>query len=501
MVAGFCLTLEYAISGYGVATSWGSKLAVQFKNTSLSDWDGLGFSVNFGAGIVTLVCTLVLLRGLTMGKMFTNVMTILKCVLVAFMIVIALAFFDLRNFSPFIPPRQKGADGDYKFGIDGMLQGTVQGFFCFIGFDEVCCMAGEAKDPKRDMPKAVFLSVLGTALFTGLAAVGLAGMLPYTDINPDAGFAQGFEYHGLHWAAQITSWGELICLPVVVFVCILPQARLFYAMSMDGLLPRIFTKLSDSRVLVAGNLIIGGLGMFQALLLDFDTIADLTSAGVLLSFILCNCSLIMLTLTKTQQRSMELEAPDEAKPNSMMSTSFSIGGSTVEIDLSPEDRERRKRTGKALGIYCVFSFFSMILLAGIVLPSTVLGSISAASTNVRIFLVVWISIVVCAVITLIAFVMLATTPHSQKLGTIWAPCLGILFNNFMLSSLSQKCFYQFIACFAVVICFYFLYSIRHSAGNHAHWVRKSLIESKLKEPSMISGIEANEESHVGTNMP
>merc|ERR1711957_73642 len=98
-------------------------------------------------------------------------------------------------------------------------------------------------------------------------------------------------------AAEIASWGELITLPVVVFLTVMPQARLFYAMAEDGMLPLVFTRVEGSGVLRQSNLIIMFVGFFQALLLDFGTIADLTSAGVLLSFVLCNSSLTMLTLT------------------------------------------------------------------------------------------------------------------------------------------------------------------------------------------------------------
>jgi amino acid transporter len=388
-----------------------------------------------------------------------------KVVLVAFLILTSLALFQASNLSPFLPAQRK-VSGNWQFGVDGMFQGTVQSFFCFIGFDEVCCMAGQARDPKRDMPRAIMLSVLGTAVLTGLAAFGLVGMVKYTDMNPDAAFESGFDQHNLHWAAQIASWGELITLPVVVYISILPQANLFYAMSMDGLLPKVFTKLTDRKVLLKGNIIIGIFGAFMSTLLDFNTIADLTSAGVLLSFILCNASFIMLTLTRSDSggslNASQVQAPQAA---------FSLGASVVSV--SPENQRLRKQAGVALSIYCVAGFACMLILTGLLLPSTLLGSLHTAPDGVKVLIVVIIALL--GVITLSSLAVLAVKPYSKEYGSIWMPAAGIMFNCFMLSTLSKEGFFQFALAFIAVIVYYFSYGIRKSAGNSEGWQRKSFL--------------------------
>lgn len=335
-------------------------------------------------------------------------------------------------------------------------------------------MAGEARDPKRDMPRAVLLSVTGTALFTLLAGVGLVGMQYYTDIDSDAGFEKGFERHGWRWAAAITSWGELVTLPVVIFVCILPQARLFYAMALDGLLPKFFAQLWGKGVLLQGNLFIGMLGLLQAMLVDFDTIADLTSAGVLLSFVLCNCSLIMMTLTRpaATQDSFASSEPAVEPPTQ---DSLARSESAAE-DLSPE----RARMGRALAVFCLASFACMVFLAGLLLPSTVLGLLSTAPPGVKAAFAVLTAVL--GLLALGALALLASKPHSSWFGSIWVPAAGILFNCFMLSTLAQQAFYQFAGTFVLVLIFYFTYGLRHSAGNNERWERKSLIVESPQPP-------------------
>jgi amino acid transporter len=108
----------------------------------------------------------------------------------------ALILAKAENLTPLIPP---------QFGASGIIRGATSSFFGYIGFDEICCIAGEAVDPARNMPRAIILTlVIVTSLYI-TASLGLTGMVPYEDISETSGFPNGFRYRGLDWAAQIAA--------------------------------------------------------------------------------------------------------------------------------------------------------------------------------------------------------------------------------------------------------------------------------------------------------
>jgi APA family basic amino acid/polyamine antiporter len=411
MVASLCLTLEYAVSGFGVATSWGNKLAKYTQISEIAAITVAGFTINLAAAAISLFCVIIISSGMNLSKLFTNVVTVVKVVLVLFMICASLSFFDISHFTPFVP----NPPGNPNYGVGGVLQGTVQCFFGYVGFDEVCCLSGRAKDPKRDIPRALTLSLLGAASLTLLAAIGLVGMQDYTAIDPDAGFSEGFRALGVPWAAGITAIGELVTLPVVVFICILPQPELFRQMSADGLLPRFNF-----------NAAIGVLGVLQAGLVNFDTIATLTSAGVLCSFILCSCSHIQMILT-----------------------GIPIDRLLVETD---------RGAGKSLVQLCTSSLVSMLLLTGIFFENTGLGSLKAASTGAKVAAIVASTIGFgLAIWAVFAIRRLARGAHNHGAGTVWIPIAAILVNCFMLSTMDLVTFGVFAVCVVVVLLFYFVH--------------------------------------------
>jgi len=157
VVAAWCLTLEYGVSGAAVARSWGTKVVYWIQDISgdenTAEWMDREY-YSLSAAFMQALCVGLLLCGLSLGKHLVNAMTIIKIVLIIFMTTAAFTAFESENLSPFIPP---------EFGAGGVLTGGTAAFFGFIGFDEVCCMAGEAKNPTKIMPKAVVGTIIGSA--------------------------------------------------------------------------------------------------------------------------------------------------------------------------------------------------------------------------------------------------------------------------------------------------------------------------------------------------
>lgn len=278
VLAAACLTLEYGISGAAVARTWGDKVLhwMQFSTDSV---------VNLPAFVISAACTILLLSGVQESKRVMNIVTLIKMMVVVFMIVAGFSLYD--------PDRLDGIPTTPS-GPSGVLRGATTSFFGYLGYDEVCCVAGEAKHPGRDMPRAVLGTLLTVTICYILAAIALTGMLPYTDISPDAGFPDAFDQRGMKFAAQLTATGEIATLPVVVIISLMAQPRLTLSMAVDGLLPKVFQQVDDSGNLWGGTLISGIVMTITATFIPFNYLDDLISAGILIAFCMTNCCLVLL---------------------------------------------------------------------------------------------------------------------------------------------------------------------------------------------------------------
>lgn len=296
VIAAWLITLEYGMSGSGVARSWATKVQdwlVEEHPSHSWQWLNEDYTNLLGALIMAL-CVAVLLFGVRVGKWFINVITTVKVAIVLFMIIAGFAIMDTENLSPFVPERQL-VDGSWTYGTQGIVKGASQAFFGYLGFDEVCCLAAEAQNPKRTMPLAVVGVVLITTFLSVFASLVLAGMEPYQDATS---FGSGFEAQGYHWMAELARAGETVTMPVVVLVCFLAQPRVNYALACDGLMPKIFAKVDDNGSLFANTLLTGILFTIVAFVVPFDTLWDIISFGSLLSFNMSNAALMIVRTQK-----------------------------------------------------------------------------------------------------------------------------------------------------------------------------------------------------------
>ena len=261
VISSLCQTLEYGASASAVARSWGNKF-VDWVREGHSQEDGgeplppalekfldPGHDINPMAGVIAMLCTLLLLWGVKESKAATNLISMTKVSLVIFMIVSGMVLSSglvpkgedapasFSNWNPFIPP---------EFGPEGIVDGASILFFAYIGFDSICNLSGEVRDPVRNVPRAVVGTLLIDSVVYMLAALSLTAMVPYEDISPVSGFPRAFGANGWIWAEKLTAIGEIVVLPLVVLTSIQSQTRLAFAMSKDRIAPRFFSRLSFS---------------------------------------------------------------------------------------------------------------------------------------------------------------------------------------------------------------------------------------------------------------
>ena len=297
-IIGWDLVLEYALGAATVSIGWSGYFVAFIKNVfglvippalQQSHWIvGMGGSVAETTGIFNLpafciICLIgvLLYRGTRESALFNNIVVTAKVLVVLFFIAFGVGHVNTGNWVPYFP-----------FGITGMLGGAAFIFFAYIGFDAVSTAAEEAKNPKRDLPIGIIGSLaLCTVLYIVVVAI-LTGMVPYTHLNVPSPVAFAMDQVGMGWASAIISLGAIAGLTTVLLVMMYGQTRVFFAMSRDGLLPAVFSKVNP-RFRTPGTSTIM-FTIFIALIAAFTPIGivgALTNMGTLFAFILVSIAL------------------------------------------------------------------------------------------------------------------------------------------------------------------------------------------------------------------
>jgi APA family basic amino acid/polyamine antiporter len=262
--------------------------------------------INLPAILVVFVVTAVLVKGISESAGFNALMVGVKLAAVLFVIGVGAFFVNPANWTRDFAPY--GWTGVSFFGIPllgkenasgepvGLLAGAAIIFFAYIGFDSVSTHAEEARNPQRDVPIGIMASlIICTVLYIGVVAV-LTGMVPYFNLNKDAGVSEAFKSVGLGWAEFIIAVAGVAGITSVLLVMMLSAPRVFLAMARDGLVPRsIFASVHPTfRTPWISTILIG---VFVCLLTGFlpiDALLHLTNIGTLFAFVIvCAAVLIM----------------------------------------------------------------------------------------------------------------------------------------------------------------------------------------------------------------
>ena len=305
-IIGWGLILEYAMGSMTVAVSWSgyfNKLLHLFNlelpsylTQDPSSYTGNGFSMNLPATLIVLMVTALLVKGTKEAAKANNIIVIMKVTAVLFVIVAGAFCIHVANWHPFIPEAttiiREGKSVE-AYGWSGVFSGAAAIFFAYVGFDAVSTQAGEAINPKKDVPFAIVASLLVCTVLYILVSLVLTGMINYTDFNPNGSYpdaikapvAYAFQIAGMNWASYIITIAATVGLISVLMVMMLGQSRIFLGMSKDGLIPKFFSDLHSTNKTPYKNTIF--IGVVVALVAGFtpiSTLADMTSFGTLFAF-------------------------------------------------------------------------------------------------------------------------------------------------------------------------------------------------------------------------
>lgn len=297
-ICGWCLMLEYGVSVAAVAVGWGQYINELFSLFGVTlpaafvQPPGSGGTFNIPAIIVVLLAAFLLLRGASESAKVNTILVFTKIAILIFFCIIAFTAFNAGNLFPFIP-----------LGVTGVTLAAAQVFFSFIGFDTAATAGEEAKNPTRDLPRAIIFSLIIVTTLYVIVALAAIGARPWEDFEGAGGEAALAtileEVTGASWPAVVLSVGAVISIFSVVLAVMYGQTRILFAMGRDGLLPRAFTKVNPrTQTPMVNTYIVTGIIVVLAGLVPLDALANATSIGTLFAFILVNAGVIILRRTR-----------------------------------------------------------------------------------------------------------------------------------------------------------------------------------------------------------
>ena len=310
---GWDLILEYLAAASAVAVGWSG-----YFNGMMADfgihlpehlskspvvWNvdqtfGLsGAVINLPAFFLILFLTALLVIGIRASATFNGIMVLLKLSVVMLVIGFGLQYVTMDNLTPFIP-ENKGTFGE--FGWSGIVRASGVVFFAYIGFDCVSAAAQEAKNPQRNMPIGILGSLALCTVLYVLMCIVMTGVTPYTTLGVSKPVTVAVQAMGpqLNWLVPLVNFGATLGLATVVLGLLLGQSRIFYAMSRDGMLPRLFAKVHPRfRTPYLSTILIGLIAAVLSACLPENLLIELVAIGTLAAFVLVCLSVIILRKT------------------------------------------------------------------------------------------------------------------------------------------------------------------------------------------------------------
>ncbi len=308
-IIGWDLVLEYSVGAATVGISWSQYLVKflgefgihippqlvlsPFESATLADGSSVSGWVNLPAVLIIALVTSVLIRGTKSSAVFNVIVVTLKVGVVLAFIALGWHYIDPANYQPYIPANT-GAFGQY--GWSGVLRGAGVVFFVFIGFDIVATMAQETKNPQRNMPIGIIGSLVVCTILFILFGYVMTGLAHYSEFKDSAApVAIAIAHTPYQWLAMAVILAILIGYTSVILVDLLGQSRVFYAMSRDGLLPKMFAQLHPRFNTPSRSNIV--LSIFISLFAGFvpiNVVGEMTSIGTLLAFVMVCLGVLIL---------------------------------------------------------------------------------------------------------------------------------------------------------------------------------------------------------------
>jgi len=250
-IMGWILLLEYGVGAAAVANGWAGYFISTLSNFNIhlpelyTKAPSLGGIINLPAFGIIWVLTLLLISGVKESAQVNNIIVVIKLSTIAIFLAIAVGNISVENWHPFMPY------GWFETLQNGKTIGVFAGaslvFFAYFGFDAVSTAAEEARNPQRDLPIGLLASLTFCTIVYILVSGLLTGIVPYTELNVSSPVAYALTKIGYTWSSTLVATGVLAGLITVLLVLLYGLTRILFAMSRDGLISPLFSKVDPER--------------------------------------------------------------------------------------------------------------------------------------------------------------------------------------------------------------------------------------------------------------
>lgn len=312
-VIGWDLVLEYAVGASTVATSWSRYVislmrdfgydypmqwaAGPFESVSLPDGTVIASGiVNLPAVFIVCLVSMLLMIGIQESARVNSVIVVVKVAVIILFIGFGWAYINPSNHVPLIPQTVTGEFGNY--GWSGIVRGAGIIFFAYIGFDAVSTAAQEAKNPQRDMPIGIIGSLIICTILYILFSYVLTGIVNYKELDNPAAVAVAIDRTPYLFLRKLVKFAIIAGYTSVILVMLLGQSRVFFSMSRDGLLPKIFSAIHPKyQTPWRSNLLFMVFVSVMSAFLPLSMLGEATSIGTLFAFVLVCAGILVMRKT------------------------------------------------------------------------------------------------------------------------------------------------------------------------------------------------------------
>lgn len=491
-VIGWNLILEYVIGTASVARGLSNyidalvekQISAAFREWMPMDISFLSSYADILSFVLVLVLTGLLAFGVKESSVLNNIFTVLNLLTVGLVIVAGSIKADTDNWKikEENVPEGYGTGGFLPYGIAGVMTGAAKCFYGFVGFDAVATTGEEAKNPQRDIPLAIVISLLVIfGAYFGVSTV-LTMMWPYYDQDVDAPFPYVFNQVGWFTIKWIVTSGAVFALCTSLLGAMFPLPRIIYAMANDGI---VFKKLGSihpwTQTPLIATILSGFLSGFMAMIFDLDQLIDMMSIGTLMAYTIVAVCVLILRYKVDQEKTIKCFDKEPKPPKSFMR-------GFVDVFNLNNNKEPDEHTSLIVNwSIVIYSAFALLFAAILVhVPETMFAD--------TFYLFGFIVSLVAMIVLLVVMVRqpVVDAKLSFKVPLVpYIPCISVLYNVYLMLLLDLNTWIRFLGWLVIGFLIYFFYGIRNSVEGERLRIQDQQLtltsNSEVKKNSITNG--------------